>query len=573
MSLGSDFSIQAIVDGLNQPPLSKGLTLVTFDERTPFELLQLLNDVFALLDQNHAKDLRDEQPEAMLNRMVDFLWILNYKHTLQSQEFRQRLSQGDRQLIYPVLFWMLQRVPELQKRAFLARFLVNIEVPEEMFADEVVVEVFQQYKELQAQFKETHKIADKLRSNRFEPGEIKREIQQLEEEKEQLNTKITKIKQRVQNVESFDQLFEVTSALRREQEEEAKLAESLDEQQHLLQQSEQKYKRTLDSFKEQKSGIQDESSLQLLDKLEAEVRVNRERVEEGMMRDIEDKRTRIKQVQEIRQMPSVSENDILQVQAAIRQLNNEITALTEKQAKNNPQDDKLTMFRQQAALVAKKKQEKQEKLKLLEEDRNHLRSELSDKEEACEGIKGSKILKGEEFKKYASSLRGKSNTYKRMKAELADIRAEWGVLNRTEQILKSKEGNLGDFLAKLEKGKAAGYSETKENLEKVSAMKSELDEEKGKTLEEISRVVTEINNSIKERKSKLAPQIKELRSIRQKYQELENEYMEKKAVYDNTNVGLESERSKAEGELSAYREEAARDESRYSFAQVFMCKG
>ena len=130
--------------------------------------------------------------------MIDFLWILNYKHTLSSQDFRQRLSQGDRQLIYPVLFWILQRVPELRKRAFLARFLVNIEVPEEMFADEVVVEVFQQYKELQAQFKETHKMLDKLRSNRFEPGEIKREIQQLEEEKEQLNTKITKIKQRVQ---------------------------------------------------------------------------------------------------------------------------------------------------------------------------------------------------------------------------------------------------------------------------------------------------------------------------------------------------------------------------------------
>ena len=42
-----------------------------------------------------------------------------------------------------------------------------------------------------------------------------------------------------------------------------------------------------------------------------------------------------------------------QVQAAIRQLNQEITTLMEKQAKANPQDDKLTMFRQQARMNAR----------------------------------------------------------------------------------------------------------------------------------------------------------------------------------------------------------------------------
>ena len=459
-----------------------------------------------------------------------------------------------------------RRVPELTKRAYLARFLVNIEVPEEMFADEVVVEVFQQYKELQASFKEIHKTCDKLRSNSLEPSEIKREIQQLEEEKEQLNTKIAKIKQRVQAVENFDALFEVTSALRREQEEEARLAESLSEQQQLLMHAEQKYKRTLDQCKEEKNRVHDESALQLLDKLESEVRMNKERVEETMVRDVEEKRRRVKQMQEVRQSASVSESDIQQVQAAIRQLTQEIAVLTERQAKTTPNDDKLAMFRQQAAVVAKKKQERSEKLKILEEERNLLRAELGEKEEACEGIKGSKFLKGEEFKKYANSLRGKGNQYKKLKSELAEMRAEWGVLNRTEQLLKSRESNLKDFLLSVEKSKGVvGYSETQQNLEKVSALKNELDEEKGKTLEEISRVVTEINSNIKDRKSKLAPQIKELRSIRQKFQELEAEYLEKKTAYETTAVGLESERSKTESEIQTLREECAREESRYHY--------
>merc|ERR1719181_113004 len=86
--------------------------------------------------------------------MLDFLRILNYKHELEPQQAKQALLHGDPHLIYPILSWMLQRLPELQKRAYLARFLVSVEVPEHMFADEEVVEVYQNYKDLQ----EEHKV-------------------------------------------------------------------------------------------------------------------------------------------------------------------------------------------------------------------------------------------------------------------------------------------------------------------------------------------------------------------------------------------------------------------------------
>ena len=56
----------------------------------------------------------------------------------------------------------------------------------------------------------------------------------------------------------------------------------------------------------------------------------------------------------------------------------------------------------------------------------------------------------------------------------------------------------------------AGYSETQERLEQVSEKTSTLNDAKGKTLEEISRIVTDINHKLKEKKNKLAPQIKEL---------------------------------------------------------------
>merc|ERR1712185_696727 len=108
---------------------------------------------------------------------------------LEPQMAKQALLHGDPQLIYPILAWMLQRLPELQKRAYLARFLVNVEVPEHMFTDEEIVEVYQNYKDLQEEFKEMHKTSEKYKSQLISPNEIKKAIMQMEEDKGMLDHK------------------------------------------------------------------------------------------------------------------------------------------------------------------------------------------------------------------------------------------------------------------------------------------------------------------------------------------------------------------------------------------------
>ena len=64
----------------------------------------------------------------------------------------------------------------------------------------------------------------------------------------------------------------------------------------------------------------------------------------------------------------------------------------------------------------------------------------------------------------------------------------------------------------------AGYRQTQDDLEKVSAMKSNLDHQKGQTLEEISDMVRVLTQRIAEKKGALAPIIKELRPLRQRAQ-------------------------------------------------------
>ena len=76
-----------------------------------------------------------------------------------------------------------------------------------------------------------------------------------------------------------------------------------------------------------------------------------------------------------------------------------------------------------------------------------------------------------------------------------------------------------------------GASKNLEELERVSNQKAEYDQRKGLSLEEHAREVEKVRVTIKQKKQKLAPMIKDLRAARGKFQVLEQEYNQKKDVY------------------------------------------
>ena len=49
--------------------------------------------------------------------------------------FRQGLIQGEKPIVYPILQWLLERLSELKKRAYLARYLVKMEIPADQLGD------------------------------------------------------------------------------------------------------------------------------------------------------------------------------------------------------------------------------------------------------------------------------------------------------------------------------------------------------------------------------------------------------------------------------------------------------
>lgn len=72
---------------------------------------------------------------------------------------------------------------------------------------------------------------------------------------------------------------------------------------------------------------------------------------------------------------------------------------------------------------------------------------FQEKQEQLKQFSGEQVLRGEEFKRYVNKLRGKSSVYKMKRAELSDLRAEYGILSRTEEILKAKDAQLLEQLA------------------------------------------------------------------------------------------------------------------------------
>ena len=58
--------------------------------------------------------------------------------------FRSGLVQGDKPVVYPIMDWLLKRIPDLKKRAYLAKYLVKVEVPPEIMAEDQIPDLYAQ---------------------------------------------------------------------------------------------------------------------------------------------------------------------------------------------------------------------------------------------------------------------------------------------------------------------------------------------------------------------------------------------------------------------------------------------
>nr|XP_060641470.1 intraflagellar transport protein 81 homolog [Anolis sagrei ordinatus] len=560
--------LKFIVEKLNKEPFKRNFNLITFDSLESTQLLQLLNDILGEIDPKHAVDIREELPEQTAKRMLSLLGILKYKPpggTSDLSTFRQGLVIGSKPVIHPVLHWLLQRTNELKKRAYLARFLIRVDVPADFLQDDTVADTNRQYEELMEVFKNLHKECEQLKTSGFSTAEIRRDITAMEEEKDQLMKRVERLKKRVETVQNHQRMLETARQLRVEKEREESLAQQKQEQKNQLFHAEQKLQRIQLQLKDMRHAAVDSKPESLMKRLEEETKFNTYLVSEKIPRELEAKKQSLYLLQKVVAEPAMGQSDLGELETKINEINVQINQLIEKRMmKYEPIDSKFSMYRQQASIISRKKTAKAEELQAAKEDLSNLEKQMLQKSSQARDLNGTEVLKGDEFKRYVNKLRSKNTLFKKKRLEIAEITAEFGILQRTEELLKQRHEDIQQQLQAIEDKKGiSGYSYTQEELERVSAVKSEMDEVKGRTLDNMSEMVKKLNAMVADKKSSLAPIIKDLRHLRQKCQEITQECGEKKTQYDSCAAGLETNRSTLEQEVKSLQEECLQEESRY----------
>jgi intraflagellar transport protein 81 len=204
--------LKFIVETLVNPPFSKTWTVIQLHEELPLlTLLQVMCDIVAFIDDADPTscfrkvDARKDMNEEYFSRLGDFLRMLKMKEALVDGGFEMIASKRETLII--TIFFLLNDLATHKKRAYLGIYLslpgrnvgFILDIPLEFIHDESIIELTSQIQVLQEGFKTTHKYFDGLKDSSSNSGTLKREIQQMEEEKQQVLSKISRLKKKVES--------------------------------------------------------------------------------------------------------------------------------------------------------------------------------------------------------------------------------------------------------------------------------------------------------------------------------------------------------------------------------------
>ena len=567
--------LSIIVDKLNSAPFHLNYSLVTFDELTPFDLVLLLQKVLEHLDTSHtAADPRQDTLQQTKKRICDFLSMLKFNfpsNAIEADRFKEELVGGERRAVYPVLYYLLSKLNWCKTRAYVARFLSRVEVPAELYYHEAVKEQLDKYELLKKTFSDAHKKVEKLRREKLAPQELFDQIAQLQEEKAQLNDKISSLQKRTHDMgPAFQHIFAATSDLRQAREEQSKLQKTGYKQRSALQEVRMRHdalRKTLEITRKTHSDAA--SAEEMLDALKQQVKEKRREMTAELPREISVARRKMREAEEEAARPAKTAEDVDELQEVVDAAQAEVESLRSEISRlqrMGGEKDGLKMFQRQAAMWRKKLEQEEQELEKVVQEVATVRNSIADIEAQKEISLGQQNMRmrPEDFNSYAINLRDKTAEHKRKKKEIAAIRAESVVLSRTEAILRGRTADLDVLLRKIEE------EGVKRSSSQRSVSSAPEDNHKGKSLEELSRLIHRFDEKLSEKKRAVAPLVEQRRKLLPEKEELQKAHREKKQIYDSIAVGLESERIQLERDCDMYQEEALRQESKY---HLLHCKG
>ena len=476
--------------------LDLSFTLFQFSELAGRELLDLLNTIIHAISDTQPEKIGTEKIEATVDRMSEFLRVLKYEFPCEPEEWDVRLGNADRALIHPAMLFLLRNFDDMKKRAYLARYCEEVQIPEEIRVDPMVTELIGQHSELREQFEQTYNELEELGTTNVD--ELKATITEMESDKARLATRIASFKHKMASVKNLEEMLKWTSKLRQESEREMKLVEQMQR-------------------------LNDEKRLLM----------HREQVASDRIKNMR-----------------------VHMEQRLQSLRRELEMLKNSGSGGTP-DEKSLAFSQQQVIAQKKRLEQKEKqLEDLKAQRADAEQQLQQK--LSEGA--ITVPSEPEFKQYVNMLRTKMANYNGVKEELGVWKRDLVVARRTEDLVRQQEEVVRQQIAKIERQRGvSGFREARRELEQVSAQKADLDDMKGKTLEEMSEIVKEIQRNIQARQNELKPIVAQLQEQRKQKAQLESKYLQAKhryisavSEYEAACMELQEECKKLRTDIASY---------------------
>lgn len=528
----STILVQEIVSILKQPPFNDNLTLMSFDEKKEFELLEIIMKTLAMID-NDLRIGKNDNEQIILKKILDFLKLVNFPY-MSDKLLEEDLNKADKKLLIQIIHFLLTKLQDLKRKYYLSKYLNNINITDELTGDEEIIDLMNQYRELQSEFQATYQLAEEKRSSKPQLKDLKDEIKKLQTDKLQLNNNINTFKKNYSSKPDFQALFESTSKLRKEQEEDSNLEKRVTKQHYELEELDNKLIVSKQRLYDCKNSLKDNiSANDMLDNLRNQREKNRETVDNLSKYELVDKKCKLKSLEEILIMPEVSYDLLNANRNEKKKLELEIEKLEIKEKQNSSRSNEIIIYKNNAINALNAKEQSLKMLEKLEKEKQILDYKFQELEKKFENIHGHRYVRKDDLIQQIDSIKKKKELYIKCSKIIETIKSEGLILERTINILKLKNDDFDEIINKIE-GKYGYISiSNKKEIEDLSRKKKDIDQNKEITLEDYSKLILDVRKRIENTYSLHAPLIDQQTKLKQEYENLLPDYNRKKNNYES----------------------------------------
>ncbi|XP_063696260.1 intraflagellar transport protein 81 homolog [Culicoides brevitarsis] len=533
-------NLKIIVQEVNSL-LGTDYNLISFDSLSPELLLQCLVDVFAHFDACEKFEIKDTDPEESNRRIIDALRKIQYRpENVDLLNFKTLLVHGDKKVVHPILGWIVENKERVKKTTYLARFLIPLNLPSEAIAIPEVSNIWNQYQSIMDDFKEAHKSYEQSRQEGAQTRELRSDIGAIEIEIENVKKRIERTQGRLDKVPQQELLLEAAHNLRIERERQKELQSQIDEQKQGLQRSNVVQERFKKELNNARLAAQGASPQNLLESLIEEVQVLEFMVQQKLPQELLARQTEVQIFEEVLKEPNLSRDYLFELQTRVEEINSEVQRLVEtKMNERGTQNDTLGPFRQQAAIVMRKKEQAAEALDQASTELREIEAQLQEKQAKLQNTVGETILRGDDLKQFVNTLRAKSNVYKEQRAKLAAMRAETADLQQTLANLKAQDPSLNVALAQHE-DESLSLTESRAESPSVD----------GHGMTELSRLIDGLQRAIQASRERITPLTQQLRPLRERVTDLRDDRDSKKQAFNALSATLSAEQATMQSEIN-----------------------